>query len=102
MLKIISILYLSLATQRGGGPTPEELIRLLEQCDLSTSHASTPCPSPCPSMLGGSMGINRLKASNVAFLNQQHLQTSGSNQASSSGSDSHSQDGEGSSGVTNV
>lgn len=59
-----------------GGPTPEELIRLLDQCDLSTSHASTPCPSPCLGGGGvaGGNGVNRLKASNVAFLKEQQQQ----------------------------
>ncbi|CAG7835898.1 unnamed protein product [Allacma fusca] len=63
------------ATQRSGGPTPEELLRLLDQCDISTSHASTPCPSPCPSSLLATSGVSphRLKASNVAFLSQQAL-----------------------------
>lgn len=54
-----------------------ELLQVLDQCDLSNSHngsmCSTPCVSPC---LGG--GLNnpallqaaRLKASNLAFLNQ--------------------------------
>lgn len=52
----------------GGGPTPEELIQLLDQCDISNSLCSTPCMSPCLS----STTISRLKASNVAFLNQVH------------------------------
>lgn len=26
-----------------GGPNPEELLRLLDQCDLSNSYCSTPC-----------------------------------------------------------
>uniref|UniRef100_A0A182QWD8 BTB domain-containing protein n=1 Tax=Anopheles farauti TaxID=69004 RepID=A0A182QWD8_9DIPT len=56
-----------------GGPTADELIRELDQCDLSNSHCSTPCMSPCPS--GFSAGIDsnpvgRLKPFNVAFLNQ--------------------------------
>lgn len=58
--------------QTSGGPTPEELLKLLDQCDLSNSHSSTPCLSPCPS-LGGHPAA-RLKASNVAFLNQQQQQ----------------------------
>ncbi|XP_034942555.1 BTB/POZ domain-containing protein KCTD3 isoform X2 [Chelonus insularis] len=49
------------------GPTPEELWKLLDQCDLSNSHCSTPCISPCPSLVSSS---TRLKASNVQFLNQ--------------------------------
>lgn len=54
-----------------GGPTAEELLRLLDQCDLSNSHCSTPSISPFPGTLiskGGNTA--RLKASNVAFLNQ--------------------------------
>lgn len=57
--------------QKNGGPTPKELLRLLDQCDLCNSHCSTPCISPCPSLLGHA---SRIKASNVAFLNQQHHQ----------------------------
>uniref|UniRef100_A0A2M4ADL7 BTB/POZ domain-containing protein KCTD3 n=1 Tax=Anopheles triannulatus TaxID=58253 RepID=A0A2M4ADL7_9DIPT len=57
-----------------GGPSADELIRELDQCDLSNSHCSTPCMSPCPSALSGT-GIDastagRLKPFNVAFLNQ--------------------------------
>ncbi|CAL8099797.1 unnamed protein product [Orchesella dallaii] len=77
------------ATQRSGGPTPEELLRLLDQCDLSTSHASTPCPSPCPSLLGASQ--NRLKASNVAFLSQQSLQQHTAVQESNSSTNTDNQ-----------
>ncbi|XP_076259871.1 BTB/POZ domain-containing protein KCTD3 [Rhynchophorus ferrugineus] len=50
-----------------GGPTPSELLRMLDQCDISNSLCSTPCMSPCPSLAAAA----RLKASNVAFLNQQ-------------------------------
>lgn len=62
-----------------GGPTPEELWKLLDQCDLSNSHCSTPCISPCPSLVATGP---RLKASNVLFLNQsQNLEpTAGSSQ----------------------
>lgn len=60
------------AMQTSGGPTPEELLKLLDQCDLSNSHSSTPCLSPCPSLANHSAA--RLKASNVAFLNQQQQQ----------------------------
>ncbi|PNF23018.1 BTB/POZ domain-containing protein KCTD3 [Cryptotermes secundus] len=56
------------ATQISGGPTAEELLKLLDQCDLSNSHCSTPCISPCPSM--AATAAARIKASNVAFLNQ--------------------------------
>ncbi|XP_069030133.1 BTB/POZ domain-containing protein KCTD3 [Embiotoca jacksoni] len=34
-----------------GGPTEEELLQLLDQCDLSTSRCATPSISPAPSML---------------------------------------------------
>ncbi|XP_050068659.1 SH3KBP1-binding protein 1 [Anopheles maculipalpis] len=57
-----------------GGPTADELIRELDQCDLSNSHCSTPCMSPCPSAFSGSINepnaMGRLKPFNVAFLNQ--------------------------------
>uniref|UniRef100_U5EQL8 Putative seta binding protein sb1 n=1 Tax=Corethrella appendiculata TaxID=1370023 RepID=U5EQL8_9DIPT len=58
-----------LVQKQSGGPTPGELIRLLDQCDLSNSHCSTPCMSPCPSTISTTT-IARLKAANVAFLNQ--------------------------------
>ncbi|KAM9817522.1 LOW QUALITY PROTEIN: BTB/POZ domain-containing protein KCTD3 [Neosynchiropus ocellatus] len=34
-----------------GGPTEEELLQLLDQCDLSTSRCATPNVSPAPSLL---------------------------------------------------
>ena len=37
-----------------GGPTPKELVKLLDQCDISQSLNSTPCVSPSPSIMGGS------------------------------------------------
>ncbi|XP_025263843.1 BTB/POZ domain-containing protein KCTD3 isoform X4 [Camponotus floridanus] len=56
------------ATQNtSGGPTPEELWKLLDQCDLSNSHCSTPCISPSPSLIAAGP---RIKSSNVLFLNQ--------------------------------
>lgn len=54
--------------QMSGGPTAEELLKLLDQCDLSNSHCSTPCISPCPSAAANSAA--RIKTSNVVFLNQ--------------------------------
>ncbi|XP_018563863.1 BTB/POZ domain-containing protein KCTD3 isoform X1 [Anoplophora glabripennis] len=51
-----------------GGPSPEELLRMLDQCDISNSLCSTPCMSPSPSLAAAT----RLKSSNVAFLNQLH------------------------------
>ncbi|XP_024881457.1 BTB/POZ domain-containing protein KCTD3 isoform X1 [Temnothorax curvispinosus] len=55
------------ATDTSGGPTPEELWKLLDQCELSNSHCSTPCISPSPSLLAAGP---RIKSSNVLFLNQ--------------------------------
>ncbi|XP_008211196.1 BTB/POZ domain-containing protein KCTD3 isoform X1 [Nasonia vitripennis] len=55
------------AKEFSGGPTPEELWKLLDQCDLSNSHCSTPCISPSPSLIASGP---RIKASNVLFLNQ--------------------------------
>lgn len=57
---------LFLVEKTNGGPTPEELLRLLDQCDLSNSLCSTPCMSPSPSLAAAA----RLKSSNIAFLNQ--------------------------------
>lgn len=37
--------------QEVGGPTEEELLKLLDQCDLSTSRCATPNISPAPSVL---------------------------------------------------
>nr|XP_023029575.1 BTB/POZ domain-containing protein KCTD3 [Leptinotarsa decemlineata] len=50
-----------------GGPSTEELLMMLDQCDISNSLSSTPCMSPSPYLAAAS----RLKSSNVAFLNQQ-------------------------------
>ncbi|XP_055697774.1 BTB/POZ domain-containing protein KCTD3 [Phlebotomus papatasi] len=55
--------------QMSGGPNAEELLRLLDQCDLSNSYASTPCMSPCPANIPPTTAP-RLKSSNLAFLNQ--------------------------------
>lgn len=54
----------------GGGPSPGELLRLLEQCDLSNSRCSTPCMSPAPSLLGGAATLARLRAANLLLLGQ--------------------------------
>lgn len=48
------------------GPDAGELLRLLDQCDLSTSYTSTPCVSPC--VTGGQQSVGRLKSANIAFL----------------------------------
>ncbi|XP_055377861.1 BTB/POZ domain-containing protein KCTD3 isoform X2 [Condylostylus longicornis] len=75
--------------QNAGGPNANELLRLLDQCDISSSHCSTPCMSPHifqtfisqsqPNNTGFSLFNNgssfpRIKASNVALLNQSQQQ----------------------------
>ncbi|GAB0100493.1 BTB/POZ domain-containing protein KCTD3 [Sergentomyia squamirostris] len=55
--------------QMTGGPNADELLRLLDQCDLSNSYASTPCMSPCPANIPPATAP-RLKSANLAFLNQ--------------------------------
>lgn len=75
-LNEIAYIYYVSVNQKSGGPTPKELLRLLDQCDLCNSHCSTPCISPCPSLLGHA---SRIKASNVAFLNQQQQQQENTN-----------------------
>ncbi|XP_034112943.1 BTB/POZ domain-containing protein KCTD3 [Drosophila albomicans] len=67
-----------------GGPDTNELLRLLDQCEISNSSCSTPCMSPCLSSLmggganGGGMAIHnpiaRMKASNIALLNRESQQ----------------------------
>ncbi|XP_055902854.1 BTB/POZ domain-containing protein KCTD3 isoform X1 [Eupeodes corollae] len=60
--------------KNAGGPDMVELLRLLDQCDISTSHSSTPCMSPCLPTVSNAT-IARLKASNVALLNQSQHQS---------------------------
>ncbi|VEN58820.1 unnamed protein product [Callosobruchus maculatus] len=67
-----------------GGPTSEELLRMLDQVEISSSLSSTPCMSPSPLLAAAQASAARLKSSNVAFLNQLHQQdasdrSSGSN-----------------------
>lgn len=70
ILKLIS----SIVQKSNGGPSAEELLQELDQCDLSNSHCSTPSMSPCISNLPNlSQNHARLKSSNVAFLNQSNL-----------------------------
>ena len=54
-----------------GGPTPEELVSQLEECELTSSRSNTPSLSPCPSTNNSQL---KLKERNIAFLNQQHHQ----------------------------
>lgn len=70
LLLVITFLFLPTEPIQNGGPTAEELLRLLDQCDLSNSHCSTPSISPYPGTLISKGNTARLKASNVAFLNQ--------------------------------
>lgn len=58
-------------SNHNGGPSPHELLRLLDQCDLTNSHCSTPCISPSPSLISNS--LTRLKTSNLAFLAHQAM-----------------------------
>jgi len=56
-------------TSGEGGPTPQELVRQLDQCELTQgSRCSTPCLSPSPSLPPGS--LLRLKERNIAFITQ--------------------------------
>ena len=38
------------ATDEDGGPTPGELVQLVDQCDLSSSRNTTPSVSPSPQL----------------------------------------------------
>ncbi|XP_048212812.1 BTB/POZ domain-containing protein KCTD3 isoform X2 [Perognathus longimembris pacificus] len=51
-----------------GGPTEEELLKLLDQCDLSTSRCATPNISPATSVVQQS----RLRESNSSLQLQHH------------------------------
>ena len=67
----IMILIVKILVQKinNGGPTPDELLHELDQCDLSNSHTNTPSMSPC---INSSLITHptRLKSSNIHFLNQ--------------------------------
>merc|ERR1712179_512827 len=49
-----------------GGPSPLELVRLLEHVDLSNSRPSTPCISPSPSL---SIASAKKTAAHLSFVN---------------------------------
>ena len=60
-----------------GGPTPSELVRSLEQCEVVASRASTPAPTPhllgaagSASGTAGDIPSARVKAANVPLLLQ--------------------------------
>ncbi|CRL04723.1 CLUMA_CG017783, isoform A [Clunio marinus] len=57
-----------LVQKSSGGPSAEELLQELDQCDLSSSHNNTPSMSPGISNLHAAQ--TRLKSSNINFLNQ--------------------------------
>lgn len=67
-----------LVQKNNGGPTQHELIRLLDQCDLSNSHTSTPATTPClPNVIAANSALRtRLKTANLVFLNN-HLANNG-------------------------
>ncbi|KAI9564726.1 hypothetical protein GHT06_008467 [Daphnia sinensis] len=54
-----------------GGPTPAELVRALEQCEVVASRGSTPAPTPNPGLSSAFLhGHSRIKAANVPLLLQ--------------------------------
>ncbi|XP_017849711.1 BTB/POZ domain-containing protein KCTD3 [Drosophila busckii] len=59
-----------------GGPDTNELLRLLDQCEISNSSCSTPCMSPCLSAVAGGLAnsVARMKACNIALLNRNNEQ----------------------------
>lgn len=42
--------------EEGGGPTPSELVQLVDQCDLSSSRNTTPSVSPSPQLSAPAAG----------------------------------------------
>jgi len=59
-------------TSGEGGPSPQELVRQLDQCELTSSRCSTPCLSPSPSLTVGQQA--RMKERNIAFINQNQME----------------------------
>ena len=64
----LEFFYKKEPTSGEGGPSPQELVRQLDQCELTSSRCSTPCLSPSPSLTVGQQA--RLKERNIAFINQ--------------------------------
>jgi len=58
-----------------GGPTTSELIRLLDQCEISSSSCSTPCTSPCFTTALLNSSATKMKAGNIALINQIYSQS---------------------------
>ncbi|XP_060588703.1 BTB/POZ domain-containing protein KCTD3-like isoform X1 [Ruditapes philippinarum] len=67
----------STTEQNLGGPTPKELVKLLDQCDICQSQNSTPCISPSPSIIGGSIQrpcldlVHGISVPNIEHLEEQ-------------------------------
>lgn len=68
--QFFAYIFSLVATQTLGGPTPEELLKLLDQCDLSNSYNSTPCLSPCISL-----AMQPAAQMNNQSQNQEHSET---------------------------
>lgn len=61
-----------------GGPTADELVAELEQCDLCSSSQNTPSMSPCITNLQNSH--TKMKSQNVNFLMNQNISNSSGNE----------------------
>lgn len=73
---MINLFEISDTVQKtSGGPTADELITELEQCDLSSSSQNTPSMSPCITNLQSAHTM-KLKSSNVTFLLNQNAASS--------------------------
>lgn len=71
----IQLIHKFFAVQKSsGGPSADELLTELDQCDLSNTNTNTPSMSPCINNLQAAQ--TRLKSSNVTFLNQNVAQNS--------------------------
>ncbi|KAL4237686.1 BTB/POZ domain-containing protein kctd3 [Mactra antiquata] len=58
------------SVDNNGGPTPKELVKLLDQCEICQSQNSTPCISPSPSIMGSSIrGSSRETTPGVVISN---------------------------------
>ena len=63
----LEFFYKKEPTSGEGGPSPQELVRQLDQCELTSSRCSIPCLSPSLTV-GGQQA--RLRERNIAFINQ--------------------------------